>query len=74
MFRKGIFFLILTGLLLCAGCAGRRPAEQGELVRMEAVGENPLHGSDQSRCRKTEVESGIIRKGGNHSNDGREEN
>lgn len=39
MFRKGIFFLILTGLLLCAGCAGRRPAEQGELVRMEAVGE-----------------------------------
>lgn len=42
MFRKGIFFLILTGMLLCAGCAaGRRPAEQGELVRMEAVGENP---------------------------------
>ena len=41
MFRKGIFFLILTGLSLCAGCAGRRPAEQGELVRMEAVGENP---------------------------------
>ena len=39
MFRKGIFFLILTGLLLCAGC--RRPAEQGELVRTEAVGENP---------------------------------
>ena len=34
MFRKGIFFLILTGLLLCAGCAGRRPAESGGLFAL----------------------------------------
>ena len=31
MFRKGIFFLILTGLLLCAGCAGRETSRTGEL-------------------------------------------
>lgn len=41
MLRKGIFFLLLGGMLLTAGCAGRKPSEEGELVREETAGENP---------------------------------
>ena len=42
--------------------------------RMEVIRENTLHGSIQSRCRETKNHTGVIRKGGNHSNDGREKN
>ena len=41
---------------------------------MEDIGENTLHDSVQPRRRETKNHSGIIRKGGDHSNDGRKEN
>lgn len=41
MRQRMILFLVLTGVLFCTGCAGKRPSEQGELVRTETAGENP---------------------------------
>ena len=52
-----------------AGSAGKE-AGRG----MEDIGENTLHDSVQPRRRETKNHSGIIRKGGDHSNDGRKEN
>ena len=52
------------------GQAGSTGKEAGRGI--EDIRENTLHGSIQSRCRETKNHTGVIRKGGNHSNDGRE--
>ena len=52
------------------GQAGSTGKEAGRGI--EDIGENTLHDSVQPRRRETKNHSGIIRKGGNHSDDGRE--
>ena len=50
------------------GQAGSTGKEAGRGI--EDIGENTSHDSVQPRRRETKNHSGIIRKGGNHSDDG----